>query len=244
MDSFRGSSRPEQHPQDLSQMHSGMSEHPTPYSQRASSISNDFNLPASCSQARLPSHPQLPSETNSFYFSQQHWDSSVIQSQPKQSICKSNSSPHIKVQLQLTDKQRIQTSSHQDQNTGQKQAGVSPLAQQGKNITEESQISGGQESPSGDATTSSSSQLDLVTASSTVTPPEPEAYVDTRDPALNDPLSQSCDSKYPSFFLSGQLHGFHPSECVSSGVRPVQSCQDYTEDTSSSDDEGKLIIEL
>ncbi|XP_049431685.1 zinc finger protein 831 isoform X2 [Epinephelus fuscoguttatus] len=67
---------------------------------------------------------------------------------------------------------------------------------------------------------------------------EPHDYQDTKDQAAND------YNKYQSFFMSGQLHGYQPPECLSSGVRPVQSCQDYTEDTSSSDDEGKLIIEL
>ncbi|XP_034388642.1 zinc finger protein 831 isoform X2 [Cyclopterus lumpus] len=66
---------------------------------------------------------------------------------------------------------------------------------------------------------------------------EPYDYNDTKDGAPNE------DNKYQSFFLSGQLNGFQPAECLTSGVRPVQSCQDHTEDTSS-DDEGKLIIEL
>lgn len=249
-DSSRNSSLRRQHPQDLSQMDSGMSEHPSSYPQRASSISNDFHLPASCTQARLHGHPQLPTETNSFYFSQQHWDSSATQNQPKQSICKSNSSPHIKVQVQLTETQK--TFSHQDQNAGQKQADATPPTQQGKNITESEPES--QKSPSSDARTSSSTHPSLesntVLDNNTVQPvthPEPEGG----DPALNDNVSQSshCErsdsaSKYQSFFLAGQLHGYQPAECVSGGVRPVQSCVDYTEDTSSSDDEGKLIIEL
>nr|XP_015815593.2 zinc finger protein 831 isoform X1 [Nothobranchius furzeri] len=50
--------------------------------------------------------------------------------------------------------------------------------------------------------------------------------------------------KYPSVFMVGSLHGYQPAECLTGGVRPVPVCQDYTEDTSSSDDEGKLIIEL
>lgn len=51
-------------------------------------------------------------------------------------------------------------------------------------------------------------------------------------------------NKYQPLFLAPQLHGCQPVECLTSEVKPVQSCQDYTEDTSSSDDEGKLIIEL
>ncbi|XP_022600748.1 zinc finger protein 831 [Seriola dumerili] len=81
------------------------------------------------------------------------------------------------------------------------------------------------------------------------THPEPEQ--DTTDHAPNDYTMQSSNSgrpditnKYQPFFLAGQLHGYQPAECLTSEVRPVQSCQDYSEDTSSSDDEGKLIIEL
>ncbi|XP_026200388.1 zinc finger protein 831 isoform X2 [Anabas testudineus] len=79
--------------------------------------------------------------------------------------------------------------------------------------------------------------------------PEPEQ--DTKDWSPNDYTTQNSNSgrsdmsnKYQSFFLTPQFHGFQPSECLNSGVRPVPSCQDYSEDTSSSDDEGKLIIEL
>lgn len=80
--------------------------------------------------------------------------------------------------------------------------------------------------------------------------PEPDDYQDTKNRAPSDYSSQSSNSgrpditnKYQSFFLAGQLHGYQP-DCLTGGVRPVQSCQDFTEDTSSSDDEGKLIIEL
>lgn len=76
-------------------------------------------------------------------------------------------------------------------------------------------------------------------------------YQDTKDKALNDYTTQSsisgrtdASNKYQSFSFSGHLLGYTPAECLTSGVRPVQSCQDNSEDTSSSDDEGKLIIEL
>nr|XP_046237744.1 zinc finger protein 831 isoform X2 [Scatophagus argus] len=81
--------------------------------------------------------------------------------------------------------------------------------------------------------------------------PEPADFQYTKDNSPNDYTSHSSNSgrpdisnKYQSFFFSGQLHNYRPAECLTSEVRPVQSCQDYTEDTSSSDDEGKLIIEL
>ncbi|XP_029007286.1 zinc finger protein 831 [Betta splendens] len=51
------------------------------------------------------------------------------------------------------------------------------------------------------------------------------------------------NSKYQAFFLTGQFHSFQPGECLNNGVRAVLSCPD-AEDTSSSDEEGKLIIEL
>ncbi|XP_038553465.1 zinc finger protein 831 [Micropterus salmoides] len=75
-----------------------------------------------------------------------------------------------------------------------------------------------------------------------------DGYQDTKANAPYDFTSPSSTSGRPditkSFFLAGQLHGYQPADCLTSGLRPVQSCQDYTEDTSSSDDEGKLIIEL
>lgn len=96
-----------------------------------------------------------------------------------------------------------------------------------------------------------------VPSNSSVLPSKPftyqksDDYQDTNDRAPNDYTSKSSNSgrsdmtnKYQSFFFTGQFHGYQPTECLPSGVRPVQSCQDYTEDTSSSDDEGKLIIEL
>ncbi|XP_043978100.1 zinc finger protein 831 isoform X2 [Gambusia affinis] len=79
---------------------------------------------------------------------------------------------------------------------------------------------------------------------------EPEKKQDAMD-SLNDFTSQSSNSgrpditsKYQSVFMIGSFPGYQSSDCLPSGVRPVPSFQDNTEDTSSSDDEGKLIIEL
>lgn len=79
--------------------------------------------------------------------------------------------------------------------------------------------------------------------------PEPEQ--DNKDLAPDDYMTHSSNSgrpditnKYQPLFLAGQLQGYQPAESLTSGLRPVQSCQDYREETSSSDDEGKLIIEL
>lgn len=80
---------------------------------------------------------------------------------------------------------------------------------------------------------------------------QPESGQETTDHTLSGSTMHSSNSgrpditnKYQPLFLAPQLHGCQPVECLTSEVRPVQSCQDYTEDTSSSDDEGKLIIEL
>ncbi|XP_007573381.1 zinc finger protein 831 [Poecilia formosa] len=79
---------------------------------------------------------------------------------------------------------------------------------------------------------------------------EPEKKQDAMD-SLNDFIGQSSNSgrpditsKYQSVFMIGSFHGYQSSDCLPSGVRPVPSFQDNTEDISSSDDEGKLIIEL
>ncbi|XP_053171448.1 zinc finger protein 831, partial [Scomber japonicus] len=93
-----------------------------------------------------------------------------------------------------------------------------------------------------------------VLDNNTVQPSQTFKYTetdDTKDRAPHEYTSQSSNSlrgditnKYQPFFLAGQLHGYQSLECLTNAVRPVQSCQDFTEDTSSSDDEGKLIIEL
>ncbi|XP_034559552.1 zinc finger protein 831 [Notolabrus celidotus] len=271
-DSFRDSSLTKQHPQDLSQTHSGMSEYPSPHAQRASSVSNDFNLPASCSQTRPLSYPQLPLDTNNFYFSQQHWDSNAIHNLQTQNVCKSNSRQHIKAQVQFMDTQdalsqsethlpQSQTFSQQDQKQGNTTAGNTTEVSCCSQLTPESHKSSTTSSSTQPSQECVSAQVSRATAGLTVDTQvshnnvldsntahpvtHPEDYT-----ALQDHMSQSshCErsdstNKYQSFFLAGQIHGYQP-ECVTGGVRPVQSCQDYTEDTSSSDDEGKLIIEL
>ncbi|XP_053285644.1 zinc finger protein 831 isoform X1 [Pleuronectes platessa] len=78
---------------------------------------------------------------------------------------------------------------------------------------------------------------------------EPE--LDPEDQAPDEYITHSSNSgrtdttsKYQSFFLAAQLQGYEPAESLTAGGKPVPSCQDSSEDTSSSDDEGKLIIEL
>lgn len=53
-----------------------------------------------------------------------------------------------------------------------------------------------------------------------------------------------CGPMYSSFFFLGQTQDFPAAEGHAGSVRPVQGCQEDTGDGSSSDDEGKLIIEL
>lgn len=98
---------------------------------------------------------------------------------------------------------------------------------------------------------STNNVLDTPLPSKPFTYPETVDYQDTKDKPLNDYTTQcsisgrtDTSNKYQSFSFSGHLLGYTSPECLASGVRPVQSCQDNGEDTSSSDDEGKLIIEL
>lgn len=76
--------------------------------------------------------------------------------------------------------------------------------------------------------------------------PENVDYNDTKDSATQRHAGESSNSGaiYSSFFFLGQNQDYPAAESQSNAVRPVPSCQETMEDTSSSDDEGKLIIEL
>ncbi|TNN79686.1 hypothetical protein EYF80_010060 [Liparis tanakae] len=249
-DLFKHAWQSEHHLQHLSQMHSGMSEYPPRSPQRTP---NNLNSPASGSQSDILNSPQLPLDMNNFGFSQQHWESSSIHHQqvscdPSVSRC---------VNAQSADTQNFSQSKsvnlqnqafpHRDRT----QSSITPV-QQGHTDAKLTMDSHRSPSVSPD---SHSAQVGRAAAgwtglnknvldnnaappSEPFTFPEPFDYNDTKDGAPNE------DNKYQSFFLSGQLNVFQPVECLFSGVRPVQSCQNHTEDTSSSDDEGKLIIEL
>lgn len=69
---------------------------------------------------------------------------------------------------------------------------------------------------------------------------------DTKDSATQRDAGESSHpgAIYSSFFFLGQTPDYPAAESQSSAVRPVPSCQENMEDTGSSDDEGKLIIEL
>lgn len=76
--------------------------------------------------------------------------------------------------------------------------------------------------------------------------PENVDYNDAKDSAAQRHAGESSHSGpiYSSFFFLGHHQDYPAAESQSSAVRPVPSCQEHMEDTSSSDDEGKLIIEL
>ncbi|XP_028432515.1 zinc finger protein 831 isoform X2 [Perca flavescens] len=257
VDSFKDPWLSEQHLHNLSQTHSGMSENPPQSPHQAPSKSNNLNHCASSSQKSLFNPPQAPLDMNNFYFSQQHWESSILHNQQTQILCESDSSQGIRAQAPLTETQhalsqiesspqQTPTCSHQDQQQSSISANNIPAVSS---------------SVSPDVNTSPSTHpshffysvrvskaaagLTGETSSEPFTSPEPDDYQDTKDTAATDCTSQSSDitNKCHSFYLSGQLCGYEP-DCPPSGVRPVQSCLEYTEDTSSSDDEGKLIIEL
>lgn len=76
--------------------------------------------------------------------------------------------------------------------------------------------------------------------------PEFVDYNSAKDSTAQRDAGESSNSGaiYSSFFFLGQAHDYPAAESQSCAVKPVQSCQENMEDTSSSDDEGKLIIEL
>lgn len=118
--------------------------------------------------------------------------------------------------------------------------------------------------PESDAITSSCKQSQAATAMTAELPtvanildsnvftsksfmcPEIVDYNSRKDSTTHRDVGESSSSGaiYSSFFFLGQSHDYTAAESQSSTVRPVQSCQENLEDTSSSDDEGKLIIEL
>lgn len=244
-------------------MHSGMSEYPPPSSRQAPSMSNNLNSPDSSIQT---SPPQPPLELNHLYITQQNWESSIIPNQPTQFLCEFNSSQHLKSQAQLSRSkpglQQTITFSQQDQ----KPTSTSVSILQGNTAADNnsavvschSKVTlGSHTNPSlspddralspthsskvSQATALTGNMQTLKNNQNTGPPSKPCIYPDTVE---NHNTMDRDINKYQPIFLTGQVHGYHPAECMTAGVRPVQSCQDYMEDNSSSDDEGKLIIEL
>ncbi|XP_035008383.2 zinc finger protein 831 isoform X1 [Hippoglossus stenolepis] len=286
VDSFKNSWLSEEHLQHLSQTYSGMSEYPPQRPQQALSTSNNLNLPASGSETSLLNSPQPPLEMNNFYFSQQHWESSVARTKQTQTFCESNSSKPIKTQVQFKETQNAfsqvtqqTTFSHQEKQTlsvqqgntagntstavshstkvtlgSNKTSGLSTdiktsCATHHCQVSHSLQVSQASAGWTGNTQTSNTNMLGYNAGArlKPFTYQEPE--LDTEDQAPDEYITHSSNSgrtdttnKYQSFFLAAQLQG--SAESLTAGVKPVQSCQDFSEDTSSSDDEGKLIIEL
>lgn len=267
MDSLKNVWLCEQH---LSQTQSGMSEHSPQCPQQALTTSNNLHLPPSGTQCRLFISPQPPLETSSFCFpqQQQQWESSTIrnhQTQNEQNKAQAQftepQSPQPTGALSHQDRKQGNTTKG-DNATGSCCVDTALVSQTRASPSPDdkapSSVHHCQVSRSLEATRRADAWTvpnNSVVDSNTATPSKAFTYSDpeqdTKDWPPNDYTSQSSisgmsdmSSKFQSFFLTGQFHGFQPGECLTSGLRPVQSCLDYPEDTSSSDDEGKLIIEL
>ncbi|XP_034725066.1 uncharacterized protein LOC117943187 [Etheostoma cragini] len=257
VDSFKDSWLSEQHLHNLSQTHSGMSEYPPQSPHQALSKPINLNHCSISSQKSVSNSPQVPLDMNNFYFSRQHWESSIVHNQQTQILCESDSSQGIRAHATLTETQHALL---QIESSPQRKPTFFHPEQQQSSISANN-IPGVNSSLLPDVITSPSTHpsqhfysvqvsrasagLTGETLSETFTSSELDDYQDNKDTALTDCTSQSSEitNKCHSFYLSGQLRGYEP-ECLPSGVRPAQSCMEYTEDTSSSDDEGKLIIEL
>ena len=214
------------------QTHSGMSEYPPQIKSET--------LHSAGSGTSLSSCPQAPLEMNNFYFSDSTLD------QQTQSLCESYPNQRIKAQAILTERQNAlspiqpspqQTGTFSQQDQKQSSISVQHASYSASELTK---------CQSGLNQVSNSKVLghNALLPSEPVPHLQPEDDQDTVVKAANDLRAQSsiCGG---GVFGCAQLHGYQPAECVpGNGARPVQSCQEHTEDTSSSDDEGKLIIEL
>lgn len=76
--------------------------------------------------------------------------------------------------------------------------------------------------------------------------PDPDDKLEKADQATKVTMTHSSNSVGAdgSNRSTGQFHSYHLAEVLTSDVRPMLSSQEDPADTSSSDDEGKLIIEL
>nr|XP_020473951.1 uncharacterized protein LOC109970612 [Monopterus albus] len=257
-DSCKNSWLSEQDLQHHSQTHSEMFECPPQSPLQAPSSSGNLNMPVSSGTTGLFNSAQPLLEMSNFYFSQQHWESSIIHNHQAQRILSEfSSSEHIKEQdksqnafsqIECSPQQRFPLQDEK-QDQKQKSSSLSPDVKT-SSIRHYCQVS---HSVQGSRATAGykgdNNMLDNRLPSKTFNYAEPEQ--NTKDWASNDYTVQSSNSgrpdttnKYQSLLLAGQLQGYQSAECLTSGVRPVQSCQDYAGDTSSSDDEGKLIIAL
>lgn len=237
--------------QHLSQTHSGMSEYSPPSCQRVPGTSHS------------PGVPQPPLEANHLHLSQQQWESGITHNQPTPVPCQSKLGKPIKAQAQLTQPQNVvpQTESRSQQTeilSHQEEKQQTVCIQQETTVSCCTTITLGSLSPAAGTSTNhvqvarsaeadwtgskqtSDSKADLDSSCG-------KPQQDTEPWPPNDyttHTSERSDIKYQTFFLTGQFHSFQPGEGLNNGVRAVPSCQEESEDTSSSDEEGKLIIEL
>ncbi|XP_062419888.1 zinc finger protein 831 [Pungitius pungitius] len=234
LDPTKHSRLSERHLQHFSHTHSGMSECPPRSPQRAQSA---LNSPARGGQTGLSPPPQV--DTDSFAFSQQLWGSSSSSIRNQQASCESSLSERVKARPQETQNGSSRSEPAPRPTPAFPQRGTAP-AQQGHADVEWTAGSpkspgvspdshSAQVRPAGTPPRSNSSVLDAAAGppSQPFTFPQPDGHSGAEDGPPED---------FNKFFF--------PAECLSSGARPLQSCMDLTEDTSSSDDEGKLIIEL
>ncbi|KAM8914280.1 zinc finger protein 831 isoform 1-T5 [Spinachia spinachia] len=222
----------EQQLQHFSHTHSGMSKCPPCSPQRAPS---DLNSPPRGGQTGRFTLTQV--DAYSFCFSQQLWESNSSSIHNQQASCESSLSQRVKARPQLAETQNGFSWSksaarptapfpHQ----GREQSSITPVQQGHADVK---WTTASHETPGVSPGSYSNSNVLVNNAEATsqsFTFPQPDGYNDSEDGPPKD--YNNCSS----FFF--------PAECVSSGVKLLQSCLDNTEDTSSSDDEGKLIIEL
>ncbi|KAK5911809.1 hypothetical protein CesoFtcFv8_001745 [Champsocephalus esox] len=174
----------------------------------------------------LSTCPQALLETNSLYFPGSTLD------QRTQSVCESDP--------------------EQDPSTGRQhaQSAVQPGPQRAAPCSQQDQKQSGQHP----ASTKCPSGLHQVCCSKALLgheawlPSEPAPHLrpeEDQDPAVEAANELRAQSSLCGGSALECAHGNQPAECVPvDGARPVQSGQEHTEDTSSSEDEGKLIIEL
>ncbi|XP_071762655.2 uncharacterized protein LOC139917426 [Centroberyx gerrardi] len=268
-DSYKNCRLSEQHHQHLSQTQTGMSEYPPQPPQQGPCTSNDLNSPASSHTSLFPS-PQPELDMNNFYFSQQ-WEMSITHNPQTQILSETGSTfSHRDHQTQDQEHTRVafpveafppRETITAVNNSTLASCSSKPIFEShaAPSLSSAAKTSSsthpGQVSHSvhvsrmtGDTQATNNRVLDDTMRPSkpwTFIYSEPDYMQESEDRAADDHRTQSSNaSKYQSFFSAGQLHGYQPPECLTGAVRPVQSCQDYPDDTSSSDDEGKLIIEL
>lgn len=248
-------------------MQSGMSEQPPQSPQQSPNTSKELHLLGRRRQTSLLHSPQHPLDLINLYSSGQPHIPHNEQTQ----ICEPKSSQPMKAETQQANSQ-IEPRAQQTQTFSNKDSRSCLSYQQGNTCGGHNNAAacccyksalGSHKCTelSSDVRTTSSPQPSQASPSFQVSKvsaglseedqTNSKVLDDSNEQAAHGYTSQSQNAgradvtnKPQSFVLAGLLHSSPTAEGLSSEVRPGQSCQDYTEDTSSSDDEGKLIIEL